>query len=179
MGNETVKGLSVNAKTLIMVLLFVNVGFAFKMINKYYAMKEAGYIREKTFRGQFEKRVMKAFGSMDELNKMVNDITRQKEDAEKIAASYKSQGELLKVANKNLEEAKAKVEEEKAKLQKEIWELEDSLSLAKKTLSNKDLTIQELMNNLDIVEKEKATLKKQLEEHSKTPEAWGIPGNKK
>ena len=88
MGNEGVKGLSVNAKTLIMILLFVNVGFAFKMINKYYAMKEAGYIREKTFRDQLEKRVMKAFGSMDELNKMVNDITRQKEDAEKAAASF-------------------------------------------------------------------------------------------
>ena len=39
MGNGTVKGLSVNAKTLILVLLFVNVGFASKMINKYYAMK--------------------------------------------------------------------------------------------------------------------------------------------
>src|SRR5574342_373014 len=104
MGNESVKGLSVNAKTLIMILLFVNVGFAFKMINKYYAMKEAGYIREKTFQGQLEKRVMKAFGSMEELNKMVSDITRQKEDAEKIADSFKIQDEQLKIANKKLED---------------------------------------------------------------------------
>mgnify|MGYP003433921290 CR=1 FL=1 len=175
MGNEAVKGLSVNAKTLIMILLFVNVGFAFKMINKYYAMKEAGYIREKTFRDQLEKRVMKAFGSMDELNKMVNDITRQKEDAEKAAASFQLHDEQLKFANKKLEEAKVNLEEEKARLQKEIWELEDSLSLAKKTLSNKDLTIQELMNNLDILGKEKSALKKELEEHSKTPGAWSLP----
>ncbi len=160
MGNEAVKGLSVNAKTLIIILLFVNVGFAFKMINKYYAMKEAGYIREQTFHGQLEKRVMKAFGSMEELNKMVNDITRQKEDAEKAADSFKTQDEQLKFANKKLEDAKVKLEEEKARLQKEIWELEDSLSLAKKTLSNKDLTIQELMNNLEIIEKERQTLKK-------------------
>lgn len=179
MGNEGVKGLSVNAKTLIIILLFVNVGFAFKMINKYHAMKEAGYIREQTFRDQLETRVMKAFGSMEELNKMVNDFTRQKEEAEKTAASYKSQDDLLRISNKNLEEAKAKLEEEKAKLQKEIWELEDSLSLAKKTLSNKDLTIQELMNSLDVVEKEKATLKKQLDDHSKTPDAWSVPGNNK
>ena len=175
MGNGAIKGLSVNAKTLIMILLFVNVGFAFKMINKYYAMKEAGYIREQTFRDQLQTRVMKAFGSMEELNKMVNDMTRQKEEAEKTAASFQLQGEQIKFTNKKLEDAKTQLEEEKARLQKEIWELEDSLSLAKKTLSNKDLTIQELMNNLDILGKEKSTLKKQLEEHSKTPGAWSLP----
>ena len=175
MANETVKGLSVNAKTLIMILLFVNVGFASKMISKYYAMKDAGYIREKTFRDQLEQRVMKSFGSMEELNKMVNDITRQKEDAEKIAASFKEQDEQLKLANKKLEDAKAKLEEEKARIQKEIWELEDSLSKAKKVMSDKDYTIKELMNNLETAEKENAALKKQLEEHSKPPGAWNLP----
>ncbi|BBO18715.1 conserved hypothetical protein [Candidatus Brocadia pituitae] len=175
MGNGATKGLSVNAKTLILILLFVNVGFAFKMIHKYYAMKEAGYIREKTFRDQLETRVMKAFGSMEDLNKMVDDITRRKEEAEKTAASFQEQGEQIKLANKNLEDAKAQLEEEKARLQREIWELEDSLSLAKKTLSNKDLTIQELMNNLEILGKEKSALKKQLEEYSKTPGAWSLP----
>ncbi|MFO0793128.1 MAG: hypothetical protein U0586_03600 [Candidatus Brocadiaceae bacterium] len=149
MGNETVKGLSVNAKTLIIILLFVNVGFATKMLNKYYKMKEAGYIREKTFHEQVEHRVMKAFGSMDELNKMVSDITRQKEDAEKIAASFKEQGEQLKVVNKKIEDEKAKVEAEKARLQKEIWELEDALSQAKKEISTKDTTIQELTDKLE------------------------------
>lgn len=132
MGNETAKGLSVNAKTLIIILLFVNVGFASKMLNKYYKMKEAGYIREKTFQEQVEHRVMKAFGSMDELNKMVSDITRQKEDAEKMAASFKEQGEQLKVVNKKIEDEKAKVEAEKARLQNEIWKLEDALSQEKK-----------------------------------------------
>ncbi len=91
MGNQAAKGVSVNTKTLIVILIFVNVGFAAKMLNKYYKMKEAGYVREKTFQEQLEQRVMKAFGSMEELNKMVNDITRQKEEAEKIAASFKEQ----------------------------------------------------------------------------------------
>ena len=175
MANETVKGLSVNAKTLIMILLFVNVGFASKMINKYYAMKDAGYIREKTFRDQLEQRVMKSFGSMEELNKMVNDITRQKEDAEKIAASFKEQDEQLKLVNKKLEDAKAKLDEEKARLQKEIWGAEDSLSLAKKTMSDKDASIQELMAKNETLEKENASLKKQLEEQSKAPGAWSLP----
>lgn len=161
MGNGTVKGLSVNAKTLILVLLFVNVGFASKMINKYYAMKESGYVREKTFKEELQQRVMKSFGSMEELKKMVADITRQKEEAEKTSDSVKEQDEQLKFVNKKLEDTKVKLEEEKASLQKEIWELEDSLTTAKKTLVTKDAEILELT--------------KKLEEHSKAPGAWNLP----
>lgn len=175
MGNQAAKGISVNAKTLIVILIFVNVGFAVKMLNKYYTMKDAGYVREKTFQEQLEQRVMKAFGSMEELNKMINDITRQKEEAEKIAASLEKQDEQLRLVNKRLEDAKTKLEEEKARLQREIWEAEDSLSLAKKTLSTKDAIIQELTSKLEMVEKENATLKKQIEEQSKTPGAWSLP----
>ena len=175
MGNQVAKGISVNAKTLIVILIFVNVGFAVKMLNKYYKMKEAGYVREKTFHEQLEQRVMKAFGSMEELNKMINDITLQKEEAEKIAVSLKGQDEQLRLVNKILEDAKAKLEEEKARLQKEIWEVEDSLSLAKKTLSTKDAIIRELTSKLETVEKENATLKKQIEEQLKTPGAWSLP----
>ena len=175
MGNQVAKGISVNAKTLIVILIFVNVGFAVKMLNKYYKMKEAGYVREKTFHEQLEQRVMKAFGSMEELNKMINDITLQKEEAEKIAVSLKGQDEQLRLVNKKLEEAKAKLEEEKARLQKEIWETEDSLSLAKKTLSAKDAIIREVTGKLETVEKENATLKKQIEEQLKTPGAWSLP----
>ncbi|HHT9113998.1 MAG: hypothetical protein HZA47_04710 [Planctomycetes bacterium] len=175
MGNESVKGLSVNAKTLILILLFVNVGFASKMINKYYAMKESGYIREKTFHEQLQQRVMKSFGSMEEMNKMIADITRQKEEAEKVAGSVREHDEQLKLVNKKLEDAKARLEEEKARLQKEIWETEDSLSQAKKVMSDKDYTIKELMNNLETAEKEKDALKKQLEEQTKTPGAWSLP----
>ncbi|MCF6156905.1 MAG: hypothetical protein E3K36_17085 [Candidatus Brocadia sp.] len=175
MGNQAAKGLSVNAKTLIVILMFVNVGFAVKMLNKYYRMKEAGYVREKTFREQLENRVMKAFGSMEELNKMIDDITRQKEEAEKIAASFKEQDEQLRLANKKLEDIKAKLEEEKALLQKEIWGLEDSLSLARKTLSSKDLSIQELVKNIETMKKETVVLRKRLEEQSKTPEGWSLP----
>lgn len=175
MRNQAVHGLSVNAKTLIAILIFVNVGFAAKMLNKYYTMKEAGYVREKTFQEQLAQRVMKSFGSVEELNRMVNDITRQKEEAERIAASFKEQGEQLKEVNNKIEDTKTKLEAEKALLQKEIWGLEDSLSLARKTLSSKDLSIQELMKNLETTEKENVALRKRLEEQAKTLEGWSLP----
>ncbi|HHT9104822.1 MAG TPA: hypothetical protein ACFYD7_03015 [Candidatus Wujingus californicus] len=157
MGNETSKGLSVNVKTFILVLVFVNVGFASKMIHKYYAMKEAGYIREQTFQEQLEQRVMKAFGSMEDLNKMVSDITRQKEEAEKLADSFKEQGEQLRFTNVKIEDSKSKLEEEKARLQKQIWELEDALSQGKK-----ETLIQELTSKIEVLEKENAELKERL-----------------
>lgn len=175
MRNEVAKGVSVNAKALILILLFVNVGFAVKMLNKYYRMKEAGYIREKTFHEQLETRIMKAFGSVEELNKMVGDITQQKEGAEKIAASFKEQDEQLRLANEKLEDIKVKLEEEKARLQREIWGLEDSLSLARKTLGSKDLSIQELMKNIETIKNENIALKKHIEKQSKTPEGWSLP----
>ena len=172
MGNETTKGLSINAKTLIVILLFVNIGFAVKMISRYYTTKDAGYIREKTFHEQLQKRVQKAFGSTEEMSKVVADMTRQKEDAEKVAAAAKDQGDLLKVVNKKLEDAKVKLEEERARLQKQIWELEDALSQTKKALSGKDTTILEIMKTLENAEKENAALKKQIDDHAKTPGAW-------
>ncbi len=81
----------------------------------------------------------------------------------------------MRLANKKLEDIKAKLEEENDRLLREIWEAEDSLSLAKKTLSTKDAIIQELTSKLETVEKENATLKKQIEEQSKTPGAWSLP----
>jgi chromosome segregation ATPase len=162
MGNETSKGLSVNVKTFILVLVFVNVGFASKMIHKYYAMKEAGYIREQTFKEQLEQRVMKSFGSIEEMNQMVADITRQKEEAEKLADSFKEQGEQLRFTNVKIEDSKSKLEEEKARLQKQIWELEDSLLQGKNALNSKETLIQELTSKIEVLEKENAELKERL-----------------
>lgn len=162
MGNESSKGLSVNVKTFILVLVFVNVGFASKMIHKYYAMKEAGYIREQTFQEQLEQRVMKSFGSMEEMNQMVADITRQKAEAEKLADSFKEQGEQLRFTNVKIEDSKSKLEEEKARLQKQIWELEDALSQGKNALNSKETLIQELTSKIEVLEKENVEIKERL-----------------
>ncbi|MCP5007774.1 MAG: hypothetical protein GY941_28130 [Planctomycetes bacterium] len=132
MGNIKGTGLSVNAKTIVMILLFLNVGFTVKMINKYHEMKDAGYVREKTFEEQMQKRVMKAFGSVEEMNKIVEDATRQKEDAEKIVASIRDQSAENKRINNELSSAKTKLLAERSRLQNTIEELRAKLKEAEK-----------------------------------------------
>ena len=117
MGNGDFKGLSANAKTIILILLFLNVGYTIKMIKKYNTMKDAGYVREKTFEDYMEKRVMRAFGSVEEMKKIVEDTTRQREVAEEVAASLKTQDMEIRRINRELAEAKMQLELEKTQLQ--------------------------------------------------------------
>ncbi len=109
MGNESSKGLSVNAKVIILLILFLDVGFTVKMINKYNDMKDAGFVREKTFAENMEKRVMKAFGSAEEAKKLVEDAVRQRQEAEKIAATLRTENANLKSKNRQLTEANEKL----------------------------------------------------------------------
>jgi PAS domain S-box-containing protein len=117
MGNGSSKGLSVNAKTIILLLLFLNVGLTIKMVKKYQTTKDAGYIREQTFKQQMQKRVQKAFGSAEEMYKIVDDAARQKAEAEEFAASVRKQDKEIRRMNKELERAKTQLEYEKAQLQ--------------------------------------------------------------
>ncbi len=123
MGNGNSKGLSVNAKTIILLVLFLDIGFTFKMINKYNDMKDAGFVREKTFAENMEKRVMKAFGSADEAKKLVEDSVRQKEEAEKITASLRAEEASFKSRNRQLTEANTRLKAELSRLQEKIKEL--------------------------------------------------------
>ncbi len=173
MGKRGMKGLSVNTIILIVMLAFVNFGFAVKMFNKYFKMKESGYIRERSLYEQLEQRVMKSFGNREELNKLINDFIRHKEATEIFAPSFKEQGEQLKIVSKEFKESKTKYEEEKARLQIETWALEDSLSQAKNTLRDRDLEIHKLADRLKIVEE--ALLQKQIEDHSEIPGMWYLP----
>ncbi len=132
MGNGKSTGLSVNAKTIVMILLFLNVGFTVKMINKYNEMKDAGYVREKTFEEHMQKRVMKAFGSVEEMNKIVEDATRQREEAEKIVQSVKEQSAENKRINNELASAKTKLLSERSRLQNTIKELKEKLKKLEK-----------------------------------------------
>lgn len=135
MGDGNAKGFSVNAKTIILILLFLNVGLTLKMYKKYQNTKDAGYVREQTFKDQMEKRVQRAFGSAEELNRIVEDATRQKEEAEKIAEVLKEQDAKTKQLNKELEHAKKQLEVEKDQLQRNIKELEKNLEAAKKEIT--------------------------------------------
>jgi PAS domain S-box-containing protein len=117
MGNGKGTGLPVNAATIVLILLFLNVGYTIKMIKKYNTMKDAGYVREKTFEDYMEKRVMRAFGSVEEVKKIVEDTTRQREEAEEVAASLRKQDMEIRRINKELENAKTQLEVEKNQLQ--------------------------------------------------------------
>ena len=123
MGNGNSKGLSVNAKTIFLILLFLNVGLTIKMVKKYQTTKDAGYVREQTFKDQMEKRVQKAFGSAEEMYKIVEDSTRQKEEAEKIAEALKEQDAITKYLNRKLAEARVKLLSEREQLQEEVQKL--------------------------------------------------------
>ena len=127
MGNEKSTGLSVNAKTIVMILLFLNVGFTVKMINKYNEMKDAGYVREKTFEEQMQKRVMKAFGSVEEMNKIVEDATKQRQEAEKTVETMREQDAEYRRMNKELTSAKEELLSERSKLQSTIEELKKKM----------------------------------------------------
>ncbi len=109
MGNGNSKGLSVNAKTIILLILFLDVGCTVKMVHKYNEMKDAGFVREKTFAENMEKRVMKAFGSAEDAKKLVEDAVQQKQDAEKIAATLRTENASLKSKVRQLTETVEKL----------------------------------------------------------------------
>ena len=111
MGNGNSSGLSVNAKTIILLILFLDVGFTVKMIHKYNEMKDAGFVREKTFAENMEKRVMKAFGSAEEAKKLVEDAVQQKQEAEKIAVSLRTENANLKSKNRQLADENEKLKQ--------------------------------------------------------------------
>jgi len=158
MEDEHIKGLSINSKIIILILLFINIGFAMKMINKYYSVKDKGYMRERTFEEQTMQRLLRTYGSVEEMKAFVNDITQKKDAAEEAAEIARKKSEELEQAYQNLDETKSMLEAEKARLQRQIWHLEDSLSLTKRR--NRAL------------EEENAEFRKQLEEYTKQPEAW-------
>ena len=77
--------LSINAKTIIFILLLLNIGYAYKKIKQYNNIKETGYIRERTVQEEIRKRIMRSFGSVEEMDRLVADFAKQKEDADAFA----------------------------------------------------------------------------------------------
>jgi len=120
MGNGNSKGLSVNAKTIILLILFLDVGFTVKMIHKYNEMKDAGFVREKTFAENMEKRIMKAFGSPEEALQLVEEAVSEKVEVEKLAATLRTEHASMKSKNRQLTEANSQLLTEVSRLQEKI-----------------------------------------------------------
>jgi len=123
--------LSINAKVIILILLLLNVGYAYKKINQYSSVKEVGYIRERTDQEQIRKRMMKSFGSVEEMDRFVADFVKQKENAEALEAIIREQEKQIIRAYKELNDTKSKHEKEKAYLHKKIRDMAHGFSKRK------------------------------------------------
>jgi hypothetical protein len=123
--------LSINAKTIILILLLLNVGYAYKKIKQYNKIKEVGYNRERTVEEQIRKRMMKSFGSVEEMELLIADFAKQKEYAEKLETTIREQDKQISRAYKELKDAKSKNKEEKTYLHKKIRGMADGFSKRK------------------------------------------------
>ena len=130
MGNNEFR-LSINAKTIIFILLLLNIGYAYKKIKQYDNIKETGYIRERTVQEEIRNRVMKSFGSVDELDRLVADFAKLKEDTEAFALTIREQDKQLTKVRRDLEIAKSKNRDEKDYLHKKIRGMVDGFSKRK------------------------------------------------
>ena len=130
MGNNEFR-LSINAKVIIFILLLLNVGYAYKKIKQYNSIKEIGYIRERTVQEQIRKRIMKSFGSVEEMDRLVNDFAKLKEDAVQLESVVREQDKKISKAHKDLEIAKSKNRHEKDYLHKKIRGMADGFSKRK------------------------------------------------
>ncbi len=156
--------LSINAKTIILILLLLNVGYAYKKIKQYNNIKEIGYIREKTVQEQIRKRIMKSFGSVEEMERLIDDFAKQKEDAEKLTTTIREQDKQISKAYKDLKETKSKNEKEKAYLHKKIRDMADGFSKRKNQygqMSNLKEVVKEAKSKFDT---EKARLEKKIQD---------------
>ncbi len=153
--------LSINAKTIILILLLLNVGYAYKKIKQYSNIKEVGYIRERTDQEQIRNRLMKYFGSVEEMDRLVADFANQKQDTESLAAIIKEQDKQISKAYKELKDIKSKYEKEKAYLHKKIRSMADGFSkrkdqygqMSKKNAELKDAKSKHEIENLRLQKK--------------------------
>ena len=123
--------LSVNVKIVILILLFLNVGYAYKKIKQYNHTKESGYSRERTIEEQFRRRIMKSFGSAEDIDRLVEDMSYQKEYIGKLKTALTVQGKQLSKVYKELENTNTTAKEERVFLHNKIRGMADGFSKRK------------------------------------------------
>ncbi len=156
--------LSIKVKTIILILLFLNVGYAYKKIKQYNQIKETGYIRERTVQDQIRKRIMKSFGLVEEMDRLVADFAKQKEDAEKSASTIREQDKQISKANNDLKVAKSKSKEEKDYLHKKIRDMADGFSKRKDQYGQMSKLKDVVKEAKSKFETEKARLEKRIQD---------------
>ncbi len=154
--------LSVNAKTIILILLFLNVGYAYKKIKQYNHLKESGYTRERTVQEQFRRRIMKSFGSVEEVDRLVDDMANQKEYIGKLKTALKVREKQLSKVSKELENANTIIKEERAYLHNKIRGMADGFSKRKDQYGQMSKIKEVLKDAKSKYESENARLQKKI-----------------
>ncbi len=95
-------------------------------------IKEVGSISESTVQEEIRKRMMKSFGSVEELDRLVAEFVKQDEDAEAMAVTIREQEMQINKAYKELKDTKLKHETEILRLKIKLRDLEELL-LERKT----------------------------------------------
>ena len=108
------------------IIAFSKVGTD-KKFKQHNNIKEIGYISERTVQEQIRKRMMKSFGSVEELDRLVAEFAKQKKDAEAMAATIREQEKQINKAFKELKDTKLKHETENLHLKKKLRDLEELL----------------------------------------------------
>ncbi len=161
MGNSEFR-LSINAKTIIFILLLLNVGYAYKKIKQYSNIKEVGYIRERTVEEQIRKRMMKSFGSVEEMELLIADFAKQKEYAENLETTIREQDKQISRAYNELKDAKSKNKEEKSYLHNKIRGMADGFSKRKDQYGQMSKLNAELNDAKSKYKTEEARLQKKI-----------------
>ncbi|GAX59237.1 homoserine kinase [Candidatus Scalindua japonica] len=156
--------LSINAKTIIIILLLLNVGYAYKKIKQYDNIKEVGYIRERTDQEQIRKRIMKSFGSVQERDQLVNDFAKLKEATKNLSAALQEKNEKINRVHKELEETKLKYKKERAYLHKKIRGMADGFSKRKDRYELRNKANKELKESTSKFKTENAGLNKKIQD---------------
>ncbi|MCP4253128.1 MAG: hypothetical protein GY775_06920 [Candidatus Scalindua sp.] len=154
--------LSVNAKIIILILLFLNVGYAYKKIKQYNHIKESGYSRERTVQEQFRRRIMKSFGSVEEVDRLVDDMANQKEYIGKLKTALKVQEKQLSKVYKELENANTIIKEERDYLHNKIRGMADGFSKRKDQYGQMSKIKEVLKDAKSKYESENARLQKKI-----------------
>jgi chromosome segregation ATPase len=154
--------LSINAKTIILILLLLNVGYAYKKIKQYNIIKEVGYIRERTVEEQIRKRMMKSFGSVEEMELLIADFAKQKEYAENLETTIREQDKQISRAYKEVKDAKSKNKEEKSYLHNKIRGMADGFSKRKDQYGQMSKLNAELNDAKSKYKMEEARLKRKI-----------------
>jgi len=106
--------------------------------------------------------VMKSFGSVEEMDRLVADFAKQKEVVEELASTIREQDKQISRTKKKLVDARSKIEGERAYLHKKIRGMADGFSKRKDQYGQMSKIKETLKDAKSKYEKENARLQKKI-----------------